>query len=174
MQLAITVLGKKPAPFLNEVLTAVQHCHCGVLELRTTRLTQVAGACLLVEGNWNHIAKLEAALDTLKIRLDLQINACRHETVKSIREAVPYTLETISLDQRDVLFEMTAFLNDRHVGIEEIHASYYQTGYVDNKVFFTRFVLLLPADVRILMFREELLDFCDSLNLDAIFEPIKR
>jgi glycine cleavage system transcriptional repressor len=34
--------------------------------------------------------------------------------------------------------------------------------------------LLVPANVHILSLREEFLDFCDDLNIDAILEPIKR
>jgi glycine cleavage system transcriptional repressor len=33
--------------------------------------------------------------------------------------------------------------------------------------------LEVPADTHIASLREEFLDFCDRLNLDAVIEPIK-
>jgi glycine cleavage system transcriptional repressor len=31
----------------------------------------------------------------------------------------------------------------------------------------------IPADIQIATLREEFMDFCDQLNLDAIIEPLK-
>ena len=31
----------------------------------------------------------------------------------------------------------------------------------------------IPADMQIAALREEFMDFCDQLNLDAVIEPIK-
>jgi len=63
---------------------------------------------------------------------------------------------------------------DRGICIEEITASRHQAAFFNTPVFSTKFVLLVPPEVRILSLREEFLDFCDSLNIDAILEPIKR
>jgi len=174
MQLAITVLGNKTNDFIAETLSAASACQCSVLELRTSNLTQITALYLLMDGNWNHIAKLEGLLDAIAKRLALQISFLRPESDTRPQEGVPYTLETISMDKKDLLFSVTSFLIEHGIVIEEISASRHQAAFFNNTVFSSKFILLVPDDVRILSLREEFLDFCDTLNIDAILEPIKR
>ncbi|MGD0959708.1 MAG: ACT domain-containing protein [Methylomonas sp.] len=174
MQLAITVLGNNANDFIVEFLSAVNACQCNVLEMRSSSLTHLTGLYILIDGNWNYIAKLEGMLDAIAKRLLMQISYLRPETEESRQYGVPYTLETISMDKKDLLFTITSFLNERGIVIEEIHASRQQAAFFNNKVFSSRFILLVPAHVRILSLREEFLDFCDNLNIDAILEPVKR
>lgn len=177
MQLAITVLGNKTNGLITEVLSAIGACQCNILEWRAANLTKMTAAYLLIDGNWNHIAKLEGLLETMRGRFDVQISLLRpeeKEPEQPVDEGVPYTLETISMDKRDLLSAVTSFLLDRGILIEEVSASRHPAMMFSNQIFSSRFLLLVPADVRILSLREEFLDFCDSLNIDAILEPIKR
>ena len=84
------------------------------------------------------------------------------------------TIEAISLDHLNVVEDIIAFLFERNICIEEINASNYQTPYTQNPIFSTKITLLIPAEVRLLLFREEFLDFCDNLNIDAMIEPTRR
>jgi glycine cleavage system transcriptional repressor len=51
MQLAITVLGNKSNGFIAEILSALSACQCSVVELRTSNLTQITAAYVLIAGN---------------------------------------------------------------------------------------------------------------------------
>jgi len=177
MQLAITVLGSRTETFIVELLSAIDTCQCSVLELTTSNLTEITAVYVLLEGNWNHVAKLEGLLELLRNRYPIQVSLLRpqdDEPKQPVQPGVPYTLETISLEKRELLAEVTTFLLDRGVIIDEINANLHPAMTFSNQVFSTRFTLLLPPNVRVLSLREEFLDFCDSLNIDAILEPIKR
>ena len=174
MQITITALGNQSTPFISEILAAVSSCHCNVVELRLSHLAQSTASYLLVDGNWNHIAKLETILDSLQKRLEIQIHTLRPETEPKEPEGIPYSLETISLDHNNVIEDITSFLLDHRIRIEEITASSFQGPYIQSSIFSTKFILLIPPEVRLLALREEFLDFCDNLNIDAIIEPIKR
>ncbi|MCQ8103019.1 transcriptional regulator [Methylomonas sp. SURF-2] len=178
MQLAITVLGTKTDGLITEILSAVSACQCTITELRTANLIEITSIYGLIDGNWNHIAKLEGLLEGLRQRFQVQIMLLRPQEnateLAAPPEGVPYTLETISMDKKDLLYEITSFLVARGIFIDEISASLHPAMLFSNPVFSTRFTLLVPPDVRILSLREEFLDFCDSLNIDAILEPIKR
>ncbi|MBS4051502.1 MAG: transcriptional regulator [Methylomonas sp.] len=178
MQLAITVLGNKTDGLITEILSAVSACQCSVLELRTSNLTDITSIYGLIDGNWNHIAKLEGLLEGLRQRFQVQISLLRPQEnltePLNPPEGVPYTMETISMEKKDLLYDITSFLVDRGIFIDEISASLHPSMLFSNPVFSTRFTLLVPPNVRILSLREEFLDFCDSLNIDAILEPIKR
>jgi glycine cleavage system transcriptional repressor len=174
MQLTITALGNFHTHFVAEILPTIRDCKCNVLEIRSSRLGQSTASYLLIQGNWNQIAKVESALDTLQKRIEIKISALRTEAKEKGRECVPYTLETISLDKESIIESITTFLMEHNIEIEEITGSSYQAPYAQTPVFSTKFVILVPPQIHLLSLREEFLDFCDHLNIDAILEPIKR
>jgi glycine cleavage system transcriptional repressor len=174
MQLAITVLGHYQVNFIAEILPAVRDCKCNILEIRSSRLAQSMAAYILIQGNWSQIAKFENTLDVIQRRLDLKIHVMRPEPKDKSKECVPYSLETISLDRDNVTESIACFLYDREIEIEEITGSCYQAPYIQTSVFSTKFVILIPPELHLMSLREEFLDFCDRLNIDAILEPIKR
>jgi len=176
MQLSITALGSNQINFIVEILPAIRDCNCSILEIRSSRLGKSAAAYLLVQGNWNQIAKLETTLDNIQKRLDIKLHLLRPEQKdkEKDKDCLPYSLETISLDRDNVIESITSFLFDRDVAIEEISGSSYQAAYIQSAVFSTKFIILIPSQLPLLNLREEFLDFCDQLNIDAILEPIKR
>lgn len=174
MQLAITVLGKRQSQFIEPVLAAVSRCKCSIAEIRTTELAESTAAHLLIEGNWNHIAKLENLLETLQKQLKIQIHRARQEKTGAPKSGLPYTLEAMSLDQNDIVLAIVSFLVERNISIEEIKGYRYPAPYIQTPVFSMQFIIIIPSEQRLLQLREDFLEFCDQLNLDAILEPIKR
>lgn len=174
MQLTITALGKHQTHYIAEILPAIRECQCTVIDIRASRLGQATATCLLIQGNWNQIAKVESLLDQLQKRLEVKICVLRTEARDKSKEYVPYTLETISLDKENITESITSFLLDRNIDIEEISGSSYQAPYGQATVFSSKFIILVPPKLHLLSLREEFLDFCDHLNIDAILEPIKR
>ncbi|MBK8817077.1 MAG: transcriptional regulator [Methylococcaceae bacterium] len=174
MQLSITALGNLNTHFIAEILPVIRDCKCNVQEIRSSRLGQSTASYLLIQGNWNQIAKLESALELLQKRVEIKISTLRTEPKEKGKESVPYTLETISLDKENIIEAITSFLMEHHIEIEEITGSSYQAPYALTPVFSTKFVILVPPQIHLLSLREEFLDFCDHLNVDAILEPIKR
>jgi len=178
MQLAITVLGNNQINFIAEILPVVRDCNCNILEIRSSHLGQSAAAYLLIQGNWNQIAKFENNLDNIQKRLEIKIHSLRPDQKDKdkdkSKDCVPYSLETISLDKNSVIESITSFLFDRDIDIEEISGSSYQAPYIQTSVFSTKFIILIPPQLHLLSLREEFLDFCDQSNIDAILEPIKR
>lgn len=174
MQLAITFLAEHQVNFLPDLLAILHDCKCALLELRATQLKQSTAAYVLIQGNWNQIAKVETTLESMQKRSDIKIHSFRPNTSDGKKDSLPYSLETISLERGNVLGSLTAFLQERHIAIEEVSASSYQTSYTPTSVFTTKFIVLIPPEIRLLSLREEFLDFCDQLNIDAVLEPIKR
>jgi glycine cleavage system transcriptional repressor len=160
MQLAITLLGNKTDGLVTEVLTAISTCQCSIVDFRPGNLTDITSIYAFCQ------------------RFQVQVNTMRPAEQSAMTahslEGIPYTLETISVEKKDLLHELATFLVSRGIVIDEITASLHPAMLFNNPVFSTRFTLLVPPEVRILSLREEFLDFCDGLNIDAILEPIKR
>ena len=174
MQLAVTILGNNPLIYITDIFAAIRDCKCSITEIRSSRLYQSNATYFLIQGNWNQIAKFESVLDSIQKRFEIKIHSIRPESKAKEKESIPYSLETISLDRDNVIQSITGFLFDRDIEIEEITGSSYQAPYIHSSVFSTRFIILIPPEIRFMSLREEFLDFCDHLNIDAILEPIKR
>ncbi|MDQ7090218.1 MAG: ACT domain-containing protein [Methylococcales bacterium] len=174
MHLAITALSQSPTHFIADILEAVTHCHCNILELRSTHLEKSAiAAYLLVEGNWNHLAKLESILNSLQKRLNVQIHTQQTKTLNLKKPYITYKLETISINQQNITQDIITFLSTRNILIDEIKASCRPDYTTQTSIFSSYFILLIPVDIQLSVLREEILNFCDDFNLDAIFEPVK-
>ena len=174
MQLALTVLGNTHSAIIAEILPLISDCSCNIIELRYTHLSKSHAAYFLIEGNWNQIAKLENLLENSEKKLHCKFQSLRQETLVNFDSYMPYSLEAISSDHSDLVRSISDFLLERQIVITEANGSQYQTSYVQTAVFSLKYTLLIPSDLRLLTLREEFLDFCDQLNIDAILEPIKR
>jgi glycine cleavage system transcriptional repressor len=175
MQLAITVLGKRSTFFMSDVVTAITTCKCNILELSASSFSHATLAgYLLVEGSWHCVAKLENLLDNLEKRLNVQIQILHTESQQPSQDYIPYRLETITIDQEGIIQDILTFLIARHIVIAEIKSSCYPAPYTQTRLLSTTFVIFIPLAIQILSFREEVLAFCDTSNIDAIFEPIRR
>lgn len=174
MLLAITALGNTHTNFISEILPSIRESKCNIIEIRSSRLAEATGAYLLIQGSWNQIAKFETLLELVQKRFDIKTHVVRPVQKESGKDCVPYLLETMSLDRDNIMDSLVTFLMERNIDIEEITGSLYQAAYVQSFVFSSKLIILIPPQLSISSLREEFLDFCDLLNIDAILEPIKR
>lgn len=174
MQLAITILGHHQSRFMTEILPAIRDCKCHILDIKSSCIGQATAAYLLIDGNWNQIAKFENTLDVIEKRLELKVETLRTEPKEKTKDYLPYSVETISLDHESVVESIATFLMDHEIEIEEITGNSYQAPYLQSTVFSSKLIILVPSSVSLLILREEFMDLCDQLNIDAILEPIKR
>lgn len=85
MQLAITILGNNQINFIGEILPVIRDCNCNILEIRSSNFGHCSAGYMLIQGNWNQIAKLENTLDNLQKRLEIQIITLRPDQKKKTR-----------------------------------------------------------------------------------------
>jgi len=175
MQLVISVAGENRLDLIAELTRTIKDCRCGVLESRMTSLGQEFGAHLMVDGNWNHIAKLENALDALASRLSLKIHTLRgSESDTNYGDALPYAVDVFAADRIENVNELASFFLDRNIRIVDFTSSRCPAPLNGTPIMVARIVLEIPIGIRIVTLRDEFLEFCDQQNLDAILEPIKR
>ena len=177
MQLVITVLGKNQPDLIIELTRTIKEAKCTVVESRMTELGLQFAGHLMVEGNWNHIARLENALETLASRYELRIQSMRAEeteTESSEDPGLPYAIDIFATDQINNINDLSEFLASRGVSILDISSSRYPAPFTQAPLFLAHMIVRIPVGMRIVSLRDEFLDFCDQMNLDAILEPVKR
>ena len=72
MQLAITVLSESPFNAISELILSTVTCGCRISDIKSSRFGDLHCAYLLVEGNWNQLAKYESTLHATEKKLQLK------------------------------------------------------------------------------------------------------
>lgn len=176
MQIVITVMGEDRPDLIAELTRMIKDAKCAILESRMTELGLEFAAHLLVEGNWNHIVRLESLLETTAQRSNLKLGTmrCQEEEERNEEEMIPYTVDVFAGDQPGNIHELASFFTARNIKILDLSTSRYPAPYSGARVFLAHMIVKIPAGMKIVSLRDEFLEFCDQLNLDAILEPVKR
>jgi glycine cleavage system transcriptional repressor len=171
--LVVSALGEDRPGILHDFARAVRDCGCNVAESRMTVLGGEFAMLLLVSGNWNNITKLEGTLPKLEQRLSLTISARRTNEREPRHNLLPYAVDVVCLDQPGIVFNLANFFAERKIGIADLATRSYLAAHTGAPMFAVQMAVNIPADLHIGGLREEFMDFCEELNLDAIMEPIK-
>lgn len=172
--LAITVLGKNYPSLIEELSRTILECDCSIEHSRMMALGNEFAVILMVQGNWNTLTRLEAQLKRLENTQDIKIAAKRTEARLYSDNALPYTAEVVSIKHPGITHSLAEFFCSRSISIEELTTHVYSAPHTGTLMFSATMTLGIPADIYIAMLREEFMDFCDELNLDAVMEPMKR
>ena len=77
------------------------------------------------------------------------------------------------MDQPGIVHNLAKFFSQRQINIQEMLTSSYAAAHSGTPMFSVHMTVEVPASIQIAALREEFMDFCDQLNLDAVIEPIK-
>ena len=64
-------------------------------------------------------------------------------------------------------------LAEKNINIEDMTTNCYAAAHTGTPMFSVRMSIGIPANIHIAALRDEFMDFCDSMNIDAVLEPIK-
>lgn len=171
--LVVSALGEDRPGILHDIARSVRDCGCSIAESRMTVLGGEFAMLLLVSGNWNAVTKLETQLPKLEQRLKLTIASRRTAERAPRHELIPYAVDVVCVDQPGIVLSLANFFAEREIGIADLSTRSYPAMHTGAPMFSVQMAINIPADIRIGGLREEFMDFCDQLNLDAIMEPIK-
>lgn len=171
--IVISALGDDRPGIINRITDPISAAGCNINDSRMTILGGEFAVLMLVEGPWNTIAKLEEQIPALAQRLDLTITTKRTEPRRDDGKLLPYAVNVIALDHPGIVNQLAGFFSSRDINIHELYTDSYRAAHTGTQMFSANMVIHLPASVSIAQLREDFLDFCDQLNLDAVMEPYK-
>ena len=171
--IAISAIGGDRTGLVYDLTRVVVDCGGNVLESRMTALGNEFAMLVLVSGNWHTLAKLEGELQKLSEFSGVTVSARRTEIKPPRPDVVNYTVDVVCLDQPGVLHSLAGFFASRGVDIGDISTRTYSAAHTGAPMFSVYMVVHVPTRIHIAALREEFMDLCDNLNLDAILEPMK-
>jgi len=171
--LAISAIGSDRTGLVYDLTRVVVDCGGNILESRMTALGNEFAVLMLVGGNWHTLAKLEGELAKLAESAGLAITSRRTEPRGTRADMMSYTVDVVCLDQPGVLHALSGFFSARGIDIGDVTTRSYAAAHTGAPMFSVYMVVHVPTRIHIAALREEFLDLCDHLNLDAILEPLK-
>jgi len=146
---------------------------CNLIESRVATVGADVSVLLLAKGGWDAIAKLETALGRVGRSENVHLLSYRTQARDQQSHLLPYMIEVVAADKPGVLVELIDFFNRRSISIEQMSSMRYQAMQTGADMFQAQLTIGIPADTRIAELRDEFMELCDGLNLDAIMDPVK-
>lgn len=171
--LVISALGRDRPGIVNALTQPITDNGANIVDSRMTVLGGEFAVLMMVEGAWSAIAKLESLLPALQDRLDLTIIWRRTDEGIRATGGLPYEVNVVSLDHPGIVNQLAGFFSARNINIQDLYTDSYRAAHTGTQMFSATIRVAIPGDVHIARLRDEFLDFCDSLNLDAVLEPVK-
>ncbi|MBS0581547.1 MAG: glycine cleavage system protein R [Proteobacteria bacterium] len=158
---------------LVAIAKRIADCSCNLAESRVAMLGQDVAVLVLAQGPWDAIAKLESALTRLERDDRLRLSFSRTGAKPVQTNLLPYVVEVVAADKPGILFQLAEFFQRHQISIEQLQSTRYRAMQTGADMFSAQITIGIPSDTHIAGLRDDFLEFCDGLNLDAIMDPMK-
>jgi glycine cleavage system transcriptional repressor len=171
--IVISAVGSDRTGVVQDLSKVILACGGNIEESRMTTLGSEFAMLLLVSGNWATLNKLEQGLNKLGDEKSLSIAIRQTDARLTAGDRMPYAVDIVSLDQQGIVFNLANFFASRDIEIADVATRSYAAAHTGSPMYAVQMAINVPSAVHIAQLREEFLEICDRLNLDAILEPVK-
>lgn len=171
--LAVSAIGTDRTGIIHELSRVITDSGGSISESRMACMGSEFAMVLLVSGNWHSLAKLETELRKFADGAGLTLSLKRTEPRAARGDLLPYSIDVVCLDQTGIVAGLAGFCASRGIDIAEVSTRTYPAAHTGAQMFAVQMIVNVPSRLHLAHLREEFMEFCDSLNLDAIMEPVK-
>jgi glycine cleavage system transcriptional repressor len=171
--IVLSAIGSDRTGVVQDLTKVILACDGNIEESRMATLGSEFAMLMLVSGNWHTLDKLERELDKLSEKDNLTFTIRETDPRKPSDDRMPYAVDVVSLDHEGIVFNLANFFASRDIEIADVATRRYAAAHTGAPMFAVQMAINVPSSVHIAQLRDEFLEICDQLNLDAILEPVK-
>jgi glycine cleavage system transcriptional repressor len=171
--IVLSAIGTDRMDVVQDITKVILACGGNIEESRMTSLGSEFAMLMLVSGNWHTLGKLERELDKLRDNGNLTFAIRKTDERTTKEDRMPYAVDVVSLDHEGIVFGLANFFASRDIEIADVATRRYSAAHTGASMFAVQMAVNIPSSVHIAQLRDEFLELCDRLNLDAILEPVK-
>ena len=171
--LLINAYTTHPRSPLLAVTRRIADSGCNLVDTRLATVGRDVSVTALATGSWDAVAKRETILGRLEREEGLKLVWYRTGPKPVQSNLLPYVVEVVAADKPGILFQLADFFDRQGITVESLHCSRYRAMQTGAEMFTAQLTIGIPADMHIAALRDDFLEFCDHLNLDAIMDPMK-
>jgi glycine cleavage system transcriptional repressor len=166
-QLVITALGDDRPGIVDELSQALFKHNLNIEDSRMSVLGGEFAVLLLVSGEQQSIDEFVGDTASLEQSLNMKILVKLTRSETGQQAVVPYTVEVVAIDHPGIVHKLASFFSGRQINIVDLHTERYAAAHTATPMFAVSITIGIPADMAIKTLRDEFIDMCDELNLDA-------
>ena len=167
---AVAALDKSP---LMPLTKRISECGCTLVDARHVSLGAHISLAMLAMGSWDAVAKLEASASRFERDEGIKLGLQRTLAKPGPTDLLPYTIEVVAADKPGIVFQLAEFFSQQGILIDSLSCSRFRAMQTGAEMFTAQINVGIPAKTHIATLRDDFLEFCDALNLDAIMDPVK-
>ena len=171
--LLINAYTTHPESPLLPVTRRIADSGCNLVDARLSTVGRDVSVTALAVGSWDAVAKLEAMMTRLEREEGLKLVWYRTGAKVVQSNLLPYIVEVVAADKPGILFQLADFFDRQGITIENLQSTRYRAMQTGAEMFSAQITIGVPANMHIAALRDDFLEFCDHLNLDAILDPMK-
>jgi glycine cleavage system transcriptional repressor len=171
--IVLSAIGTDRTGVVQDIAKVVLACGGNIEESRMTTLGAEFATLMLVSGNWHTLDKLERGLEKLGKDDNLTVTIRKTDARPTKDDRMPYAVDVVSLDTPGIVFSLASFFASRDIEIADVATRRYAAAHTGAPMFAVQLAVNIPSAVNLAQLRDEFLELCDRLNLDAILEPVK-
>ena len=174
-QLVISAIGSDRPGIVNELSQLIVKNNGNIDDSRMTVLGGEFAIILLISASDNELKTIEQILNQEASSLELNIitKLTSDNTLAesaSLERKVPYIVEVLAMDNPGIVYKLTDFFSSRNINIQSLQTDRYPAPHTGTQMFAIEMVITVPQTIIINDLRDDFLDLCEDMNLDASIE----
>ncbi len=166
-KLVISALGADRPGIVDELSRFIYKNQLNIEDSRMTVLGGEFAILLLISGDATAIDSLQSKIPDIEQSLDMRLLVKNTSASSHNNNAIPYSVEVAALDQPGIVGNIASFFSSRNFNIVDLQTERYAAAHTGSPMFALTMTIGIPADTNIARLREEFIQTCDELNLDA-------
>lgn len=174
-QLVISAIGSDRPGIVNELSQLIVQNNGNIDDSRMTVLGGEFAIILLISATGNKLNSIEQLIKQQASSLGLSI-ITKQTSDKALSEKtlddkkIPYIVEVLAMDNPGIVYKLADFFSSREINIQSLQTDRYPAPHTGTQMFAIEMVIAVPQSIIINDLREDFLDLCDDMNLDASIE----
>lgn len=174
-QLVISAIGSDRPGIVNEISQFIVQNNGNIDDSRMTVLGGEFAIILLISATSDELDTIEQLLLQQASSLELSIITKKtSDTTLSEKildeKKIPYIVEVLAMDNPGIVYKLADFFSSREINIQSLQTDRYPAPHTGTQMFAIEMVIAVPQSIIINDLREDFLDLCDDMNLDASIE----
>jgi len=170
-QLVITALGDDRPGIVDELSNALFRHNLNIEDSRMSVLGGEFAVLILVGGTRPSIDAFVADIAALEQSLNMKILVKRTSGETGRAAMIPYDVEVVAIDNPGIVHKLASFFASRRINIVNLNTERYAAAHTATPMFAVKMTVCIPTETPLKQLRDEFIDMCDDLNLDASMSP---
>jgi len=172
--LVITAIGADRPGIVDDFSRILLDKNLNIEDSRMSVLGGEFAIILLVSGDPEAIIKVQDQLQSLEQTLQLNLLIKSTAGRVSTENTIPYEIRVLGMDHPGIVNRLARFLSQNSINIEDLETESYPAAHTGTPMFSVEMTVDIPNQLASSKLKNDFMELCDELNLDAHFAPMDR